>query len=236
MPTYLKKNVLGHAEIMGSGEFLGEVVPATPMPIASLVWKKSDKPQFAYMAEVTWKDNPYATPSVGTVYADSKEGAIQRARQMAHDNGIVIPGLPGGAPLVQGDDCHDYDIEPTGQGDIASPAQGFQMTEPGASNFTVVGNTGLKRDTLGRVEIVGSDDFVGLIFDKALDVGTFSSPTPTRYQTTVYRQRQRRFGGAKSWDRETDFTEDTEDAARKKAQDYISAKKWAFIPYDERDK
>jgi hypothetical protein len=94
------------------------------------------------------------------------------------------------------------------------------------------------KDSLGRFDLVGdghlepASSSVGLIFDKALDIGSYSKPRPTKFTTTVYRQRQRRIGGTKFWDRETDFEEDSADAAEKKAKDYITGQKWQFVPYD----
>ncbi len=93
--------------------------------------------------------------------------------------------------------------------------------------------TRIKRDSLGRAEIVGSGPLtteVGLIFDEALDAGTYSAPRPTKYQTTVYRQRRKRISNTKFWDRETDFVEDTADEAKQKAEAYIASQKWKLIP------
>lgn len=95
------------------------------------------------------------------------------------------------------------------------------------------------KDSLGRFDLVGdgpletaSSATVGLIFDKALDIGSYSKPRPTKFITTVYRQRQRRISGTKFWDRETDFEENSADEAEKKAKDYITGQKWQFVPYD----
>ena len=98
----------------------------------------------------------------------------------------------------------------------------------------------LYRDSLGNYELVGDGPLelgqpsssVGLIFDKALDIGSFSKPRPTKYTTTVYRQRQRRIGGTKFWDRETDFEEDSAEGAEKKAKDYIASQRWQLAAYD----
>ncbi len=74
------------------------------------------------------------------------------------------------------------------------------------------------------------DHVVGLIFDKALDVGTYTKPVPTKYRTVVYQQRQKRITGTKFWDEVNDFTEDTEAEAERKAKEYISGKKWTLVP------
>lgn len=88
----------------------------------------------------------------------------------------------------------------------------------------------IKTDRLGRREIVRGSE-VGLIFDKALDVGTYTKPIPTKYVTTVYQQRQRRITGSRFWDRETDFTENTAEEAEQKAKDFLLKKNWKYIPY-----
>jgi hypothetical protein len=72
---------------------------------------------------------------------------------------------------------------------------------------------------------------VGLIFDKALDVASYTDPKPTKYATTVYRQRQKRLSGNKFWDQENDFIENTADEAASKARAYIASKGWTLIPY-----
>lgn len=89
----------------------------------------------------------------------------------------------------------------------------------------------IKRNTMGHAEIVRGSE-VGLIFDKALNIGTYSKPTPTNFMTTVYRQRQRRITGSRFWDRETDFTENTAAEAENKAKNYLQKQKWQYIPYE----
>ena len=67
----------------------------------------------------------------------------------------------------------------------------------------------LKRDSLGRAEIMGCGEFVedaeggeflgdemGFILSKAENVANISAPQPIKYAVTVYQQRRRRFGGA----------------------------------------
>lgn len=90
----------------------------------------------------------------------------------------------------------------------------------------------LKRDHLGHAEIVRGSE-VGLIFDKALPVGTYTKPVPTRYTSMVYQQHQKRFGGAKFWEKDTDFTEPTPEDAERKAKEYVDRQKWQYVPYDK---
>lgn len=91
----------------------------------------------------------------------------------------------------------------------------------------------LKRDSLGRVEIVGSGEFVGrrgddvgFILSAATNVASISPAQPTRFSVTVYSQRRRRIDNALYWERETDFEGATAQEAYDKAQKYISGKGW----------
>jgi hypothetical protein len=98
----------------------------------------------------------------------------------------------------------------------------------------------LKRDSLGRVEIVGSGEFVGrrgddvgrrgddvgFLLSAATNVASISPAQPTRFSVTVYSQRRRRIGNALYWERETDFEGATAQEAHDKAQKYISGKGW----------
>jgi hypothetical protein len=98
----------------------------------------------------------------------------------------------------------------------------------------------LKRDNLGRVEIVGSGEFVGrhgddvgrrgddvgFVLSAATNVASISPAQPTRFSVTVYSQRRRRIGNALYWERETDFEGATAQEAYDKAQKYISGKGW----------
>lgn len=90
----------------------------------------------------------------------------------------------------------------------------------------------LKRDHLGHAEIVRGSE-VGLIFDKALPVGTYTKPVPTKYTSIVYQQHQKRLGGAKFWEKDTDFTESTPEDAERKAKEYVEKQKWQYVPYDK---
>lgn len=77
---------------------------------------------------------------------------------------------------------------------------------------------------------------VGLVFDKALDVATYSPGQPSEFRVVVYRQRQNRsvFGeGTKFWDKETTFSASTLAEADKKAKEYIASHGWQYMPFTE---
>lgn len=90
----------------------------------------------------------------------------------------------------------------------------------------------IRRNHLGHAEIVRGSE-VGLIFDKALPIGAFTKALPSKFTSTVYQQHQKRIGGTKFWDHDTDFTENSAEEANKKAEDYIAKNKWQLVPYDK---
>lgn len=74
---------------------------------------------------------------------------------------------------------------------------------------------------------------LGLIFDSALDAGTYSKPRPTRYEVVVYRLRRRRLVGTYFWEKDTSFIEESEQLAVAKAKAYIRDEKWLEVPFTE---
>jgi hypothetical protein len=139
---------------------------------------------------------------------------------------VIDKKAPGSLSTIMfaGFDCA------TGQPDCsyffyATPKDGgrqqtFRVKKNGAGIFEVF-----------KLSVEGPATQVGLIFDKALDNAAFTTPTPTKYVTTVYQQRQKRIGGTKFWDQQNDFTEDSAEEAARKAKAYIASKGWTLIPY-----